>query len=204
MSKSLPKNKPLLLGITGGIGSGKSSVAEIFKVHDVPVFNSDTAAKGLMNSDTDVQKGIISLFGSKAFEDGTLNRRFLAEKIFGDSSLRKKLNGLVHPAVSDSFIKWVAQHQEQHLLVREAAIMIETGSYTDLDAIILVVAPEDLRIKRIMARDKISRQDAHARIAAQWTDAAREPFVDFVVVNDGIKAMIPQVLGIISKFTKEN
>jgi dephospho-CoA kinase len=173
----------LIVGLTGGIGSGKTFVSELFASHGIPVYNADLRAKSLMTSDQ-LKREISKAFGKEAYADGQLNRRFLAEKVFHDSDSLKKLNNLVHPAVRKDHHSW-HKSQSAPYTIREAAILFESGSYEDCDKIITISAPVDLRVERVMKRDKVSRKEVEARISNQWSDEEREKLADFVIVNDG-------------------
>lgn len=186
----------LHVGITGGIGSGKSYVAAIFASFGVPVYYADDRAKWLMQHSEPLQAQIIDLFGPQSYESGQLNRPYLADQIFKDESKRLALNQLVHPAVQDDFL-WFAQQNSQHpYVLKEAALLLETGSHVELDRLILVVADKQTKIKRVMQRDGASEDQVLQRMAAQWTDEQKIPFADFIIHNEdheNVDASIRQI-----------
>lgn len=184
-----------IIGLTGGIGSGKSTVAGYFKELGIPVFDSDLEAKILMNEDKGLRDSIIKLFGEKAYHKDMLNREYLAKKVFRDSELLKGLNGLVHPAVRQKFQDWVSE-QDAPYVIQEAAILFEHGAYKLLDEMILVWAPKELRIKRVMKRDSTSREQVLARMESQWGDTEKTALSDHIIENIHLKETQKQVQGI--------
>lgn len=181
------------IGITGGIGSGKSFVAEILEKMGFPVFYSDSEAKRIINQSSDVKLQIVELLGDEAYHNDVYNVAYVSQKIFNDKSLRKQLNGIVHPAVRIAFHEWANSiSQYSNIVFNEAAIMIESGAYQSMDKILLVSAPLDIRIDRVMKRDNITREHALARIESQSSDEYKRQFADFEVVNDG-RALLPQI-----------
>lgn len=189
----------LRLGITGGIGSGKTTVCKIFETLHIPVYYADDRAKWLMVNSPTLQTGITQLFGKDAyFEDGALNRAHIGSIAFKDTAKLQKLNALVHPAVFVDGENW---QQEQLALgvpytLKEAALLYETGSYKMLDKVIVVTAPEALRIQRVMDRDNLSKEEVKQRIARQLPEAEKVAKADFVINNDGQHSLIKQVLAI--------
>lgn len=184
----------LKIGITGGIGSGKTIISRIFNVLGIPVFNADTAAKKLMKDHPELVKAITGAFGEEAYQqDGTLNRSFLSGRVFNDETELKKLNGLVHPVVIQAAEDWSAAQQAPYTL-KEAALLFESGSYKNNDYNILVTAPVELRIRRVMQRDGLTRQQVTARMERQLDDAEKSAMADYIIINDGSSAVIPQVL----------
>lgn len=196
VKKPSEKNKTLRVGITGGIGSGKSVIAEIFKVLDVPVYNADKEAKRLLASDQEVMKEVVNAFGERAYRQGVPDRTFLADAIFSDHTKRERLNTIIHPAVARDFESFVRKNAHAPYVIKEAAITVETGMHEHMDAVILVSAPEELRIKRVVERDKTTPDKVRERMSAQWPDERKRPFTQFEVVNDEIKPVIPAVLQI--------
>jgi len=193
----------LRIGITGGIGSGKTTVCSIFQELNIPVYSADQRAKELMVESAKLREKISSLFGSEAYSDNVLNRIHIAEQAFQNPDLLQQLNDAVHPAVVQDFDDW-ARHQEeegQTYVLKEAALMYESGSYKDLDAVITVSAPESLRIERSMKRDGVSRDKIVERLNKQWTEDQRLEKADYVIVNDGQEALIPQVLNLHKQFS---
>lgn len=189
------------IGITGGIGSGKSTVCRIFSLLGVPVYDSDSNARRLMNADPEVTARIRSLFGEGAYRDGELDRRLLASRIFADGKLRGELNRIVHPAVSRDFLDW-AQRQRGPYVLQEAAILFESGAWRDMDAVVAVSAPEPVRIRRAMRRDSSSEEAVRARMAAQIGEAERVERADYVILADDRELVVPQVLSLHERFCR--
>lgn len=186
----------MTIGITGGIGSGKSTVAKVLESMGYPVFYSDKVAKELMTSDQELQSEVISHFGEKAYEKGQLNRSYLAERIFTNPSDRSILNQLVHPRVRAKFTAF-AQSSQSKLAFNEAAILFETGAHTNFDKTILVTAPKEERVDRVMKRDNCSREDVLNRMNNQWEDERKIPLADFVIQNGDIDRVLTRVEGIV-------
>ena len=194
-------NNLLRIGITGGIGSGKSTVARIFSLLGVAVYNADERAKWLMAHDKKLISNIITQFGQDSYIDGELNKQYLADKVFKDELLVKKLNAQVHPAVARDFANW-SSHYNSGYVLKEAALLFETKSYRELDATILVVSPIELRIKRIKKRDpQRSTEQIENIIARQMATAEALDLADYVIDNDNSKLLIPQVLELHSILT---
>jgi len=181
------------VGVTGGIGSGKSVVCNIFRNLDVPVYEADAEARRIIAEDPDIRKGLVKRFGDRIFGDGRLDRKYLAERIFSDSRARSFVNGLVHPKVREDFSQWILE-QEGTYVVEEAALLIESGAWKEMDFNILVIAREELRIGRIMKRDGISRGDVLARLASQIDPGEAAKMADLMIYNDENEFVIPQVL----------
>ena len=187
------------IGITGGIGAGKSLVAEIIKAMGYPVYNSDERAKELTESNPKIKEGLIHLFGEEIYQNDTLNKFALAQAIFSDESLREKVNALIHPIVREDFnLYTLAQNAE--LVFNESAILFETGSFKNFDAIILVYAPTELRIKRIMKRDNCSENEVLKRMNSQFSDEEKYQLTEFRVLNDEQTPLLEQVEQIILSF----
>ena len=184
------------IGITGGIGAGKSLVAEIIKAMGYPVYNSDERAKELTESNPKIKEGLIHLFGEEIYQNDTLNKFALAQAIFSDESLREKVNALIHPIVREDFNLW-ALAQNNSLVFNESAILFETRSFKNFDAIILVYAPKELRIKRIMKRDNCSENEVLKRMNSQFSDEEKYQLTEFRVLNDGQTPLLVQVEKII-------
>ncbi len=188
------KTKPLIVGVTGGIGSGKSIVCKVFETLGAVTYYADDRAKWLMQNDNQLIKEIKELFGDDAYKNGQLDRIHIANRAFKDQSLLEKLNQKVHPAVAEDVAKWVQKNQSSHLLLKEAALLFETGSYKSLDKTILVTAPEELRIDRVVNRDTHrSEQDVKDIISKQMSDEEKLSLADFVIENDGKSSIIKQV-----------
>jgi dephospho-CoA kinase len=188
------------IGITGGIGAGKSLVAEIIKAMGYPVYNSDERAKELTESNPKIKAGLIHLFGEEIYQNDKLNKFALAQAIFSDESLREKVNALIHPIVREDLNLW-SLAQNNSLVFNESAILFETGSFKNFDAIILVYAPEELRIKRIMKRDNCSENEVLKRMNSQFSDEEKYQLTEFRVLNDEQTPLLKQVEQIILSFS---
>ena len=187
------------VGITGGIGAGKSIISKIFKLLGIPVYDADLRAKWLMNHESGLKKEIINLFGAEAYTSEGLNRTFIAKQTFNSQSKLEQLNALVHPAVGKDYVYWEKEQKSPYTL-KEAALLFEAGSFKDLDLIIVVSAPEELRIERVLKRDTHrTREDIKAIISKQWPQHEKEEKANFVIENDGSSLIIPQVLKIHEK-----
>ncbi|WP_413998472.1 dephospho-CoA kinase [Flavobacterium sp. W1B] len=171
-----------IIGLTGGIGSGKTTIANYFQSLGIPVYIADDEAKKLMQSD-EIVSAIKEAFGADLFEENMLKREKLAEMVFNNSDKLNQLNAIVHPAVKRHFKQWLLEHNEFPIVIYEAAILFESGSYKDFDKIITVTAPVDLRIERVIKRDNTSREQVLKRMNAQWTDEQRISKSDFVIEN---------------------
>jgi len=191
------QNKPIIVGITGGIGSGKTTVCKVFETLGIVAYYADDRAKWLMEHDSRLMDNIKRLFGEQAYTNGRLDRAYLAGLAFQNPKLLDQLNALVHPAVGEDFAKWVKANQEKPILLKEAALLFETGSYRQLHKNILVVAPESLRITRVLSRDPHrSESDVKDIISRQMQDEEKLPLADFVIYNDGRSSVIKQVMEI--------
>ena len=180
------------VGLTGGIGSGKSTVAAIFEKFGIPVFYADQEAKWLLNRDPEIKTALIEAFGSDLYTENGLDRKKLAGIIFEDKTAIKKVNGVVHPAVYQRFEDWSARQKSPYVL-QEAAILFETGGYKRMDQNILVSAPVRLRIHRIKSRDGSTVEEIKSRMANQWEESHKIPLADFVILNDGSQMLLPQI-----------
>ena len=190
----------LKVGLTGGIGSGKTTVAEIFYSLGIPVYNSDERAKHLMENDPSLRVAIIEYFGEESYRSEGLNRLYLSKEVFSDKSKLQKLNSLVHPVVGNDFAAW-CKNQSAPFVVKEAAILIESGGYKGLDKIIIITASENTRMDRVMDRDNVKASEVRDRINNQMADSERLNYADFIIDNDGSKMLIPQVKEIFNKLT---
>ncbi|MFN8283881.1 MAG: dephospho-CoA kinase [Chitinophagales bacterium] len=187
----------LKIGITGGIGSGKTTVCKIFETLGIPIYYADVRAKEIMISESDVIHQIKQLFGDEAYnEDGNLNRKFIAEKAFNDKDLLQQLNAIVHPAVFQDTLNWFQTHHDKAYTLYEAAIMFESGSYKLMDKMITVFAPVEDRIARTIQRDNISRKEVLERIDKQLDEEEKIKRADFVIYNDHTTSLIEQVMKI--------
>ncbi len=180
------------IGLTGGIGSGKSVVARVLMAMGYPVYFSDERSKFITENDPEIREGLISLFGKEVFNEKGLNRSFLAQHIFKDDSKRLSVNHLIHPKVRDDFDHWI-QSQNAPIVFNEAAILFETGAYKRFDKNVLVTAPITLRIERVLERDKTSKEEVFSRISKQWTDEEKIPLADYILVNDDKTPLISQI-----------
>lgn len=181
-----------IVGLTGGIGSGKTTVANFFKELQVPIYIADDAGKALMNNNQKVKAKIIQLFGEKAYDHGQLDRKFIADQVFNSSEKLEKLNKIVHPAVGLDFQEWKRDQNSSYVLY-EAAILFETGGYKNCDFVILVTAPLKERINRLQARDNSSLEEIEARIKHQWSDEEKRKFSNFEIINKNIASTKEQV-----------
>jgi dephospho-CoA kinase len=175
-------SKMKIVGLTGGIGSGKSAVLSIFSSQGVPCYQSDSSAKKLMHQDPELINQIKALFGDDLYEGEKLNRGKLAEVVFSDKSKLESLNAIVHPRVKEDFQLFLSQ-QNADYVIKEAAILFETGGAEDCDVTILVTAPEDLRIERVMKREKSKVEHIKSRMRHQWSDEKKIPMADYVINN---------------------
>ena len=187
-----------IIGLTGGIGSGKSTIAMLFKALGVPVYIADIEAKKILASSKVVRAKVISLLGTSAYSNEMPNRAYIAQKVFNDPVLLDGLNAIVHPEVTASFKRWV-QKQDAPYCVKEAAILFENGGFTHCDATILVTAPREVRVQRVLARDAITLADVNARMENQWEDQKKIPLANYVIENIDLTSTKIQVQNIHKK-----
>ncbi|MFM7429287.1 MAG: dephospho-CoA kinase [Flammeovirgaceae bacterium] len=194
--------RPLQIGITGGIGSGKSMVCKIFGCLGIPVYDADSRAKSIMTTDGILVEQIKKEFGNLSYDaDAGLNRSFLSSAVFGNAEKLKKLNELVHPRVALDGDQWTAEQIGKKYVVREAALLFESGSYKKMDKIIVVTAPEPLRVKRVLVRDKQRTEDEVLKIIRnQMKEEEKVKKADFVLRNDETELLVPQVINLHQKF----
>ncbi len=188
-----------IIGLTGGIGSGKTTVAQMFKALGVPVYNSDERARELMATSGEIREQIIELLGEQAYEGVSLNRGYIAGRVFGNKELLTDLNQIVHPAVREDFKNW-AKEQQSHYVIQEAAILFENDAYHNFDKMILVTAPKKIRLERIMLRDHTSEDSIMARMNHQWEDDKKIALSDFVIENIDLEKTEAKVAEIHSEF----
>lgn len=188
----------LRIGITGGIGSGKTTVSHVFEVLGIPVYYADDAAKRIMNEDDILKDKIQQAFGNEIYRDGRLDRKLLAEIVFNNPEKLSKLNAIVHPATLQDAANWM-QRQTSPYALKEAALIFESGAQEQLDYVIGVTAPAPLRILRTMQRDNITREAVIARMDKQMDEVIKMKLCDFVIVNDEQQKLIPQVLQVHEK-----
>jgi dephospho-CoA kinase len=181
-----------VIGLTGGIGSGKSLVAKVLEAMGYPIYYSDERSRELVDKDQDIKKELTELLGDEVYSDGQLNRSFLAEKLFSNDEVRLKVNSIIHPRVRAGFALWVSE-QRSHVVFNEAAILFETGAYKSFDAMVLVTAPESTKIARVMQRDKCTEASVRERMATQWPDETKIPLADFQLINDDRTPLLKQI-----------
>lgn len=190
------------VGITGGIGSGKTTVCRIFESLGIPVYYADSRAKALVTEEPLLKAEYKKLFGKNVFtSNGLLNRQLVAQAIFNDRTVLNEVNNLVHPFVRRDFVKW-CQHQTAPYVIEEAAVLIESEGHTFVDKVVLVTAPDEIRIERVMVRDQHSREKVLERINNQWKQEKLREFSDFEVRADDVQLVIPQVLKIHKELLK--
>jgi len=182
------------VGVTGGIGSGKSIVCNVFQHLGIPVYQADTEARRIMGEDESIRTRLVTYFGGEVFKDRQLNRKYLADRIFSDPDARKFVNSLVHPAVRADFTSWVQSRSGTSYVIEEAALLFETGAWKELDYNILIEAAIETRIERIIRRDGLERADVMNRMASQMDAGQGREMADFVISNDINDFLIPQVL----------
>jgi dephospho-CoA kinase len=197
-------NRPRMIGVTGGIGSGKSLICKIFSCLGVPVYDADSRAKSIMTSDDVLTERIKATFGDGSYDtNGSLNRSFLASEVFSSNDKLEKLNQLVHPRVQLDFENWVEGNKMQPYVVKEAALLLESGSYKKLDQIIVVSSPVDVRMQRVLARDRHrSESDIRQIMSNQISEEEKIKKAHFVILNDETQLVIPQVLKLHERFNQ--
>ena len=187
-----------IIGITGGIGSGKSIICSIFEKMGFSVFYSDIVAKQILLTDIDVIQQLTNVIGPNLYIEGKINKELLANKIFKEEQVKLKVNQIIHPKVREYFDSWVSI-QDSRLVFNEAAILFETGLYKKYDVNVLVTAPESIRINRSVLRDNSSKEVVKYRVNSQWTDEQKMKFADFIIVNDNLTPVLPQLEQILSE-----
>lgn len=186
------------IGITGGIGSGKSVVSRLLGVMGIPVYDSDSETKRLMASDGVIRKELQALVGEEVYAGGVLNKPLLASYLFANSENARRVNGIIHPRVKEDFRQWVQRHSACPIVGIESAILVEAGFANEVDSIVMVYAPEEVRIARAVRRDASSRELIEKRIRSQMNDEEKRRYADFVIANDDATPLIPQVLELIA------
>ena len=185
------------VGLTEGIGSGKTTVARLFELFGTPIFYSDQVAKDLINSDAELIEKIKNLIGDESYVGARYNRKYVASIVFHDKEKLEQLNQLIHPAVRHAYSSWAEKYiGQKKYVINEAALFFENGSYKTMDKIISVTASEELRIKRVTSRDDTKLADVQARIKNQWPQEIKDKLADFLIINNGDQLLIPQVLKI--------
>ncbi|MDR0712768.1 MAG: dephospho-CoA kinase [Bacteroidales bacterium] len=185
----------LKIGVTGGIGSGKTTVCGVFEILGIPVYYADNRAKELMNTDRQLKTLLQEHFGTDLYREGTLNRSLLSALIFNDKKRLRMVNGWVHPAVARDFEDWCCR-QSAPYVVEEAAILFESGLSSRFDKMILVTAPEDIRMERVCRRDATRAEFVKARMSHQWAEEKKMELADFIIRNDDRHLLIPQIIRI--------
>lgn len=192
----------LKIGLTGGIGSGKSFVGKVFRSLGIPVYEADVEAKRLMVEDAEVVSGITSLIGSEAYYSGKINREYIASRVFKDKALLADLNEIVHPALGHDFERWVERQTGSKYVIEEAAILFESGASDRMDYSIVVQADEDTRLKRVMERDGVLEEAVRARMANQLSGDELIKMADFIIYNENDRLILPQIVDLHSKILK--
>jgi len=192
----------MIVGLTGGIGSGKTTVAKMFMELGIPVFIADTEAKRLMSSSKVIRRKLIKLFGEDAYVNGILNKPFIASKIFSDKEMLQKMNAIIHPKVGKRFKKWILK-QDAPYVISEVAILFENGSYKNYDTIIVVTATEEERLKRVLKRDDTSEKKIKAIMKNQWSDEDKIKRSDYVIHNETLEDTAKQVRLLHKKLAKK-
>jgi len=182
-----------IIGLTGGIGSGKSTISRLFEIMGIPVYIADTESKRLTESSPVIRKKLTERFGAKLYAEGKLNKALLASLIFENEDNRNFVNSVIHPVVREDFERWQAQHARFPVLVIEAAILFESGFADSVDVSVTVVAPEELRIRRVELREGWSRESILTRIQSQLPEEEKIRRADYVIYNDGGQGVIPQI-----------
>ncbi|HRG01365.1 MAG: dephospho-CoA kinase [Bacteroidia bacterium] len=189
----------MLVGLTGGIGSGKTIVSKVFETMGCFIYNSDEKAKALYNN-SNIKKNVIELLGTESYlNEHEINKEYISKKVFNYPELLQKLNQIIHPAVKEDFINFKNKLPEKSIIVKETALLFEAGINKDLDYTILVTAPIDIKIKRVMSRNHISKEEVEKRMSSQWSDEQKKNLANIVITNDESLALIPQVISIIEK-----
>jgi len=196
--------KPKLIGITGGIGAGKSTVSTICKHLGFKVYNSDQRAKEIVSEDSTIKKKLISFFGNNIYKNGVLDRKFLSDKIFNDKSSLQQINSIIHPAVKKDFNSWVINNSNEKILFKESALLLESGAYKELDKIILIVSDKNLRVSRVLNRDQNrSKKEIESIIDKQIDEVDAIKYADIVIDNNHKKMLLPSVIKEIEKLIVE-
>ncbi|MFZ4102103.1 MAG: dephospho-CoA kinase [Sphingobacterium thalpophilum] len=191
----------LKVGVTGGIGSGKTTVCKVFELLGIPVFYADDVAKSIMHTDQVLKTAILNTFGERAYnKEGTLNRSYISSLVFNSKPELEKLNSLVHPAVFRAFDNWLLQQKDAPYVIKEAALLFESDSYKMCDESILVIAPTETKISRVKLRDGISDEDVKLRMNRQFSDEVKIKFADHILNNDEKQLIIPKIIQLHQQF----
>ena len=192
------------IAITGGIGSGKSYISNILQEYGIPIYNTDDEAKRLMVSDEGIRHDLVTLLGEEVYVGETLNKALLASYLFADAQNASRINGIVHPRVKKDFCRWLKQHANEEIVGMECAILFEAGFDDAVDAVVMVYAPESLRIERAMKRDNATEAQIRARIAAQMNDDEKCKRADYIIYTDGSISLDSQLSALIAQLKLEN
>ena len=191
----------LKVGVTGGIGSGKTTVCKVFELLGIPVFYADDVAKSIMQTDPVLKTALLNTFGENSYtKDGMLNRAYISSIVFNDKQELEKLNSLVHPAVLRAFDIWVLEHHESPYVIKEAALLYESGGFKMCDKSILVIAPTLIKMNRVKLRDGISEEDIQLRMNRQFSDEMKIKYADHILNNDEQQLLIPQIIHLHQQF----
>jgi len=191
----------LKVGVTGGIGSGKTTVCKVFELLGIPVFYADDVAKSIMQTDPVLKTALLNTFGENAYtKDGMLNRAYISSIVFNDKQELEKLNSLVHPAVLRAFDNWVLEHHESPYVIKEAALLYESGGFKMCNKSILVIAPTLIKMNRVKLRDGISEEDIQLRMNRQFSDEMKIKYADHILNNDEKQLLIPQIIHLHQQF----
>ena len=203
--KKTNSNSMVKVGLTGGIGSGKTTVSNFLLEYGIPVYNSDSQGKKLMNTNLELINDIVNIFGESVYNNGVLNTNLLSSIVFSDPEKIKQLNNLVHPKVAEDFNQWVGKNNNQPILIKEAAILIESGAYLNMDKIILVISKKSNRINRVSKRDNSDFESIEKRINFQLTDDEKIQYADYIIENNSsLDDLKHEVLRVINEINKVN
>ena len=193
------------VGLTGGIGSGKTTVSNFLLDYGIPVYSSDSKGKTLMNTNLELKNNIVSIFGESVYDNGILNTNLLSSIVFSNPTKIEQLNNLVHPKVAENFNQWIGENNNQPILVKEAAILIESGAYLNMDKIILVVSKKSTRINRVSKRDNSDLESIEKRINFQLTDNEKIKYADYIIENNSsLEHLKLEVLKVVNKIKEIN
>ena len=193
------------VGLTGGIGSGKTTVSNFLLNYGIPVYNSDSQGKTLMNTNLELKNDIVSIFGESVYDNGILNTNLLSSIVFNDPKKIEKLNNLVHPKVSEDFNQWIEKNNNKPIIVKEAAILIESGAYLNMDKIILIVSDKSTRINRVSKRDDSDLESIEKRINLQLTDDEKIKYADYIIKNNSsLEYLKLEVIKVLNKIKDVN
>ena len=203
--KKTNSNSMVKVGLTGGIGSGKTTVSNFLLEYGIPVYNSDSQGKKLMNTNLELISDIVNIFGESVYNNGILNTNLLSSIVFSDPEKIKQLNNLVHPKVAEDFNQWVGKNNNQPILIKEAAILIESGAYLNMDKIILVISKKSNRINRVSKRDNSDFESIEKRINFQLTDDEKIQYADYIIENNSsLDDLKNEVLRVFNEINKVN